>query len=64
MPAVRSVVITGASTGIGRGCALRMDALGWRVFAGVRKEVDANHSGRGVRAPDATFPGCFRWRRS
>lgn len=36
-----SVVITGASTGIGRGCALRMDALGWRVFAGVRKEVDA-----------------------
>ena len=41
MPAVKSVVITGASTGIGRGCALRMDALGWSVFAGVRKEVDA-----------------------
>jgi NAD(P)-dependent dehydrogenase (short-subunit alcohol dehydrogenase family) len=41
MPAAHSVVITGASTGIGRGCALRMDALGWRVFAGVRKEVDA-----------------------
>ncbi|MCI0777114.1 MAG: SDR family oxidoreductase [Chloroflexi bacterium] len=36
----RSVVITGASTGIGEACALRMDRLGWRVFAGVRKEAD------------------------
>jgi NAD(P)-dependent dehydrogenase (short-subunit alcohol dehydrogenase family) len=36
----KSVVITGASTGIGRSCALRMDALGWRVFAGVRREAD------------------------
>jgi NAD(P)-dependent dehydrogenase (short-subunit alcohol dehydrogenase family) len=36
----RSVVITGASTGIGRECALRMDALGWRVFAGVRRDAD------------------------
>ena len=36
----RSVVITGASTGIGEACALRMDGLGWRVFAGVRKEAD------------------------
>ena len=37
---LRSVVITGASTGIGEACALRMDRLGWRVFAGVRKEAD------------------------
>ncbi|MCH8009504.1 MAG: SDR family oxidoreductase [Chloroflexi bacterium] len=36
----RTVVITGASTGIGEACALRMDRLGWRVFAGVRKEAD------------------------
>ena len=36
----RSVVITGASTGIGEACALRLDRLGWRVFAGVRKEAD------------------------
>jgi NAD(P)-dependent dehydrogenase (short-subunit alcohol dehydrogenase family) len=36
-----SVLITGASTGIGRACALWMDSLGWRVFAGVRQWVDA-----------------------
>ena len=34
------LVITGASTGIGEACALRMDHLGYRVFAGVRKEAD------------------------
>src|SRR3990172_8450526 len=37
----RCVVITGASTGIGEACALRLDKLGWRVFARVRKEADA-----------------------
>jgi NAD(P)-dependent dehydrogenase (short-subunit alcohol dehydrogenase family) len=37
----RAVVITGASTGIGRACAMRLDRAGWRVFAGVRKEADA-----------------------
>jgi NAD(P)-dependent dehydrogenase (short-subunit alcohol dehydrogenase family) len=38
---MRSVVVTGASTGIGRAAALRLDAKGWRVFAGIRKEADA-----------------------
>lgn len=39
---MKSVLITGASTGIGRASALRMDAAGWRVFAGVRRGEDAS----------------------
>ncbi len=37
---MKSVLITGASTGIGRETSLHLDRLGWRVFAGVRKEAD------------------------
>lgn len=37
-----AVVVTGASTGIGAACALHLDRLGIRVFAGVRKEEDGN----------------------
>ncbi len=36
----QAVVITGASTGIGATCALHLDRLGFRVFAGVRKPED------------------------
>jgi NAD(P)-dependent dehydrogenase (short-subunit alcohol dehydrogenase family) len=35
------VVITGASTGIGAACALRLADAGFSVFAGVRREADA-----------------------
>ena len=37
----KSVLITGASTGIGRDAVLHLAKLGFTVFAGVRKESDA-----------------------
>lgn len=40
LPPTSAVVITGASSGIGRASALRLDQLGLRVFAGVRREED------------------------
>jgi NAD(P)-dependent dehydrogenase (short-subunit alcohol dehydrogenase family) len=39
---MRSVVITGSSSGIGRACALTLDRNGFRVFAGVRKSADGD----------------------
>jgi NAD(P)-dependent dehydrogenase (short-subunit alcohol dehydrogenase family) len=38
---VPSALVTGASTGIGRATALRLDSAGWNVFAGVRRDADA-----------------------
>ncbi|NUM54510.1 MAG: SDR family oxidoreductase [Candidatus Hydrogenedentes bacterium] len=36
----RAVFVTGASSGIGKACALHLDRLGFAVFAGVRKDAD------------------------
>lgn len=38
----RSVIVTGASTGIGEACVFYLDKLGLRIFAGVRKQADAD----------------------
>ena len=40
MSSHRHILITGASTGIGRACAIDLARLGFDVFAGVRKQSD------------------------
>lgn len=52
--ASRTVLISGASTGIGRASAVRLASAGWDVFAGVRKAED----GESVKAesPDRIAP--------
>lgn len=39
---MKSVVVTGASSGIGRASALRLARAGWRVYGGVRTAGDAD----------------------
>jgi len=51
---VKSVLVTGASTGIGEACALRLDRLGHRVYAGVRSEEHAH--GLRQRGSDQIVP--------
>ena len=39
---MKTVLITGASTGIGRAASEYLVVQGWKVFAGVRKQADAD----------------------
>lgn len=39
---MKSVLVTGASTGLGKDCALELARRNWHVFAGVRKKSDAD----------------------
>jgi NAD(P)-dependent dehydrogenase (short-subunit alcohol dehydrogenase family) len=39
----KAIVITGTSTGIGRACALHLDKMGLKVYAGVRKQADGDN---------------------
>jgi short-subunit dehydrogenase len=39
----KTIVITGTSTGIGKACALHLDKMGFKVSAGVRKQVDGDN---------------------
>ena len=39
----QAVVITGTSTGIGKACALYLDRIGYKVYAGVRNQVDGDN---------------------
>ena len=54
---VPTVLITGASTGIGRATTLRLATSGWTVLAGVRKAQDGERArGRGRRAGRPDHP--------
>jgi NAD(P)-dependent dehydrogenase (short-subunit alcohol dehydrogenase family) len=54
----RSVLVTGASSGIGAACARRFADAGWRVLAGVRQRGDAPEGTTEVLL-DVTDPEAF-----
>jgi NAD(P)-dependent dehydrogenase (short-subunit alcohol dehydrogenase family) len=43
----KTIVITGTSTGIGKACALYLDKMGFKVYAGVRKQADGDNLKKG-----------------
>jgi NAD(P)-dependent dehydrogenase (short-subunit alcohol dehydrogenase family) len=50
----KSIVVTGASSGIGEATALHLDGVGFRVFAGVRRDADGRALAR--RASERLTP--------
>lgn len=51
MPArAETVLVTGATGGLGRALVSRLDQLGWRVFAGVRSLEAGKQLARDARA--------------
>ena len=63
---MKSVVVTGASTGIGKGCVAVLIRKGFRVFGSVRRQVDADRLAQEFAAPfvplifDVTDPAGIR----
>ena len=53
---MNSILITGASTGIGAACALHMARHDWTVYAGVRKEKDGRALQEQSAHPDNIVP--------
>ncbi len=56
MPTMRSVMITGASSGIGEDTALYLNQRGWRVFAGVRRTEDGERLRSAATSPELLIP--------
>src|SRR5688572_6662050 len=46
-----TVLVTGASTGIGEAAARRLKAAGWEVLAGARKDADLDRLGEAGLTP-------------
>ena len=45
---MKSIVVTGASTGIGWGCAKVLITKSFRVFGSIRKQADAERLVQGI----------------